>query len=193
MNARRIYLIRHPRPAVAAGICYGRSDLDLAEDERACAGGLLPLLPEGIALYASPLSRCRRLAEQLHPAPRYDPRLLEMDFGEWEMQPWKSIARATFDAWAADPLGYVPPGGESVGAMRARVAAFLAERAAEASIALVVHAGVMKVCLAELLLMPQQQWFAYPFDFGSATLIEAEGEGDAARWRLAWANRKHGA
>ena len=109
--SRRIYLIRHPRPEVDAGICYGRSDLGLAEDAQACAQGLLPLLPKDIAIYASPLSRCRHLAEQLHPSPHYDQRLLEIDFGQWEMQAWHNIARSAFDAWAADPLDYVPPGG----------------------------------------------------------------------------------
>ena len=189
-GGRRIYLIRHPQPAVDAGVCYGRSDLGLAEDAQACAGGLRPLLPEHTPIYASPLSRCRHLAEQLHAAPRYDPRLMEMNFGEWEMQPWAGIGRDAIDAWLADPLDYAPPGGESVGAMRARVAEFLGEHAAEPCIALVVHAGVMKVCLAELLGLPQQEWFAYRFEFGSATLIEADIDASRAPWRLAWANRR---
>ena len=74
--------------------------------------------------------------------------------------------------------------------MRARVATFLAEHQNETSIALVVHAGVMKVCLAELLSLAQAEWFSYRFDFGSATLIEADAADEVPRWRLSWANRR---
>ena len=41
------------------------------------------------------------LAEVTEP-PRPDPRLREMDFGCWEMQPWQGIPREAVDAWTAD-------------------------------------------------------------------------------------------
>ena len=123
----RVFLIRHPPPAVAAGTCYGASDVDLAGDALDCAAHLRNRLPAHIPLYSSPLLRCRKLAEALHDAPKCDARLREMDFGAWELRPWNEIPRAQIDAWAAAPMTYVPPGGESVVALRARVAAFLDE------------------------------------------------------------------
>lgn len=173
----RLWLIRHPLPAVAPGTCYGRTDLPLAGDPADDAAALAPLLPAGIPLFSSPLQRCRRLAELLHPAPLFDERLRELDFGEWEMRPWDSLNRTLLDAWAANPLHFVPPGGEAVAALRKRVTSFLAELPVEA--VLVTHAGVIKVCAAEL--GGEADWFGLRFDYGTASLIE-DG-------RLAWTNR----
>ena len=78
----QLYLIRHPRPDVAPGLCYGRSDLTLAEDAAVVAAALRSLLPGNVPVFSSPLTRCRLLAEALHPAPQFDSRLLELDFGD---------------------------------------------------------------------------------------------------------------
>lgn len=167
----RLWLIRHPQPAVAAGICYGATDLALADDPASHAAALRPLLPAAAAVYSSPLTRCRRLAELLHPAPLFDDRLREIDFGAWEMRPWDALDRALLDAWAADPFHFVPPGGEAVAALRARVADFLADLPdGGADAILVAHAGVIKVCAA--LLAGETDWFGLRLDYGSLTLIE---------------------
>ena len=170
----QLYLIRHPRPDVAPGLCYGRSDLALAEDAVVIAAALRLLLPGNLPVFSSPLKRCRLLAEALHPAPRFDQRLLELDFGAWEMRSWADIGRAAIDEWAADPEAYTPPGGESVGAMRARVAGFLDDLAGSGltGAVLVTHAGVMKVCAAELLGLAPENWLSLKFEFGSVSLID---------------------
>lgn len=173
----RLFLIRHPPPAVPPGICYGATDLPLAGDPAIHAAALRPRLPKDAPLYSSPLARCRRLAAALHPAPVFDDRLREIDFGDWEMQAWDSLDRRLLDAWAADPFHFAPPGGEAVASLRARVAAFLAELPDEA--VLVAHAGVMKVCAA--VLAGEEDWFALRFDYGKASLIE-DG-------RFVWKNR----
>jgi alpha-ribazole phosphatase len=174
----RLYLIRHPPPAVAPGICYGATDLPLADDPAIHAAALRPLLPMDVPLYSSPLERCRRLAEALHPAPIVDARIREIDFGDWEMQPWDRLDRALLDAWAAAPFHFVPPGGEAVTALRARVANFLATLPDAA--VLVAHAGVIKVCAAEL--AGEADWFSLRFDYGTVSLIE-DG-------RFVWRNRR---
>jgi alpha-ribazole phosphatase len=172
-----LFLIRHPPPAVAPGICYGATDLPLAEDPAVHAAALRPLLPADAPLFASPLARCRLFAEVLHPAPRCDDRLREIDFGAWEMQPWERLDRALLDAWAADPGGFRPPGGEAVASLRARVANFLAELPDQAI--LVTHAGVIRVCAAEL--TGARDWCELSFDYGAISLIED------GRW--VWRNR----
>lgn len=177
----RLFLVRHPPPNVAEGICYGRTDLGLAADPAECATTLRPLLPSNAPLYSSPLTRCRRLAEQLHAAPTFDERLRELDFGTWEMQAWAAIDRAALDAWAADPLHFAPPGGEAVARLRERVVGFLAQLPDEAVV--VSHAGVMKICAAELAGVAPDVWFGMRFDYGTATLIE-DG-------RVVWQNRRH--
>lgn len=164
--------MRHPRPAVAANVCYGQSDVGLAEDATAVAARIKPLLPDA-PLYSSPLTRCRLLAEALHPAPAFDDRLRELDFGRWEMRSWDDIGRAAVDAWAADPLNYAAHGGESVAALRRRAAACAREIAARHGEAvLIVHAGVMKALAVELLGLPDAGWFSTSFAFGAVSLIE---------------------
>jgi alpha-ribazole phosphatase len=183
----RVFLIRHPRPAVAPDICYGATDLDLADDALDCAARLRQVLPEHLALFSSPLRRCRRLAEALHDAPSYDARLREMDFGAWELRSWNQIPRAELDAWAAAPMAYAPPGGESVSALRTRVMAFLIEHSGPGSedFAVVTHAGVMRIFAAHLQGLAEQTWFSLRFGYGELTLFEVPaapliGPGDTA-------------
>ena len=97
-----LYLIRHPRPEVLPGTCYGQTDLGLAESPLAVAERIRPLLPGAYALYASPLRRARLLAEALG-CPEVDPRLMEIHFGEWEGRSFDEIGQAalghgSFDA-----------------------------------------------------------------------------------------------
>jgi alpha-ribazole phosphatase len=84
------------------------------------------------------------------------------------MRRWDDIPRAEIDAWAADPVGYSPPGGESPAAMRMRVAALLTELPEVA--VLVAHGGVLRACVAEL--VGADNWHEIHFDYGSVSLIE---------------------
>lgn len=155
----RVCLIRHPKPEVAPGVCYGSSDLTvLAQEQAAALAALLPqlqALPPVTPIFSSPLMRCATLAQQLalargSVAPHYDGRLMEMDFGCWEMRSWDAIAREEINAWAADPTSYRPGGGESVLQAAARVYAFHADLARlpfECAI-VVCHAGIIRLSLA---------------------------------------------
>ena len=150
----RLILIRHPQPDVAPGVCYGRTDLPVAPAQLELAlAALLPTLPTGLPVYASPLQRCAVLAARLAPHPVYDERLVEMDFGAWEMQPWDAIPRAGVDAWAADLANYRPGGGESVLHMAERIAAFHADLQRQlddqdGQAIVVCHAGAMRLLTA---------------------------------------------
>ena len=170
----QLYLIRHPTPLVATGTCYGRTDLALAEHVATAAARIAAQLPPQITVFSSPLQRCRQLAEALHPAPRIDPRLQEMDFGDWEMTPWDRIQREALDGWAADPLGYRPPKGESVAELQQRVQHFVTEAQGNGleSAALVTHAGVMKVILGQAQGLPVEKWMRLAFDYESVVCLE---------------------
>jgi len=64
MNGPRLWLVRHARPLVAPGLCYGR--LDMAADasaSRSAATALAHALPAKVAgVWHSPLQRCELLA-----------------------------------------------------------------------------------------------------------------------------------
>lgn len=178
----QLYLIRHPAPQVAAGVCYGRTDLALAADVAAAAARIAVQLPPQLPLFTSPLQRCAQLAQALHPAPQSDARLQEMHFGVWEMSPWDRIQRAALDGWAADPLGYRPPQGESVGELQRRVHGFLADVRQQGleSAVLVTHAGVMKVIVGHAQGLPARRWMALSFDYESVVRVTLTDQDAAA-------------
>ena len=167
----QVFLIRHPLPVIEAGICYGRLDVE-PHDPQSVAVRLRPLLPQGIPVISSPLRRARQLAEALHPAPSIDARLSEIDFGEWEGKPWDDIDRDALDAWAADVLGFTPPGGESVARLQQRAIDFAASLDNLPNVALVTHAGILRALLGHWRQLPFAEWTQLKFEFGSITQIE---------------------
>lgn len=111
-----IYLIRHTTPAVARGVCYGQTDLDVTETFRAETGVIRQYLPAGIGpVYSSPLKRCTMLARELFPDQPLQlmDGLMEIHCGEWEMQPWDDLPKEEVDPWMTDFVQIRIPGGES--------------------------------------------------------------------------------
>ena len=148
-----VTLLRHTTPAVAAGVCYGISDLDVTDSFRDEALATLAQLPPVDRIVTSPLLRCRRLADHIatvrHRPVMTDPRLQEMNFGTWENKAWLDIPRGELDLWAADFFHARPHGGESVAALTARTRKAIAEfDGAQDHVLIVTHAGVIKAALA---------------------------------------------
>ena len=168
----QVFLIRHPRPLIEAGLCYGRLDVD-CEDPQPVAARIRTKLPEGTPVISSPLRRAWRLAEALDPQAGIDARLNEIDFGEWEGKPWNDIERTALDAWAADVLNFVPPGGESVAGLKQRALDF-ASSLDSPRVALVTHAGIIRALLGHWRQLPVEEWTQLTCDFGSVTQIEIE-------------------
>ncbi len=168
----QLFLIRHPRPLIELDRCYGQLDV-AAEDPLPIAERLHPLIGNETPVLSSPLRRARVLAEALHPQPRFDDRLLEMSFGEWEGMPWGEIDRFSISAWAADPLHFVPPGGESVSALQARVLACLRDQQ-DARLAIVAHAGVIRLIVGHYQQLAFRDWCQLPLDFGSLSCLEID-------------------
>ncbi len=143
--------LRHPKPEAPEGICYGQTDLDIGPEGEAQIALALKATPRIARVIASPARRCRRLAGAL--AARdgvglvLDPRLWEMDFGDWEGMRWEDIPRADSDPWTEDPWRIAPPGGETFTAVHARVAAVIGEVIAEVApgTAPVCHAGSIRM------------------------------------------------
>lgn len=144
-----LILLRHTRPEGASGVCYGRTDLPLAEGFAQETAAIAAGLPAVARIVSSPLSRCLRLAQAIGTARDLPvqvlPDLIEMDFGRWENHPWDRIPRAEIDAWSEDFLDARPHGGESVRQLAARARRALDMAATGPRPALVVtHAGIIK-------------------------------------------------
>lgn len=149
-----IYLIRHTTPAVAKGICYGQTDLDITESFAAEASIIRQHLPDDIGLvYSSPLQRCARLARHLFPAHSLslEDNLMEVFCGDWEMRHWDELPKEEIEPWMADFVNIRIPGGESYTDLHDRVNrcwSAITEQAKESSVAVVAHGGVIRSILS---------------------------------------------
>lgn len=180
-----IYLIRHTTPDVLPGTCYGQSDVDVAAsfmDEFSALCPKLQHLKEPV-IYSSPLQRCVKLAESVaaifHPqqSVQHDTRLMELNFGAWEMQAWNDIPRGLVDVWAEDHVRHVPPEGESYLQLAERAQSFLADlQHAEQPVLVFTHAGVIRALTGHALGLPLVHTFKLQVDYASVSKIVIEGQ-----------------
>jgi alpha-ribazole phosphatase len=145
----RLRLWRHPRPHGAQGLCLGRTDLpvDLRRARRLAHHIRQWARHEAgpHEVWTSPLKRCRAVGVCLSSwgwRHHIDERLRELDFGDWDGQPWGQIPREAIDAWCADLRFHRPGGGECLDELARRCADFLAECGARRRY-VVTHAGWM--------------------------------------------------
>lgn len=145
------WLSRHAQPLIAPGVCYGQ--LNVAADSEATqdsAKALAKVLPAQAQVVSSPLQRCEQLAIDLIALRpdltlKVDPRLQEMNFGQWEGRAWNDIAQPELDAWTQNFADYrVGQRGESVAQFMARVALAFDEVAATGDALWITHAGVIR-------------------------------------------------
>jgi alpha-ribazole phosphatase len=142
-------------------------------------------LPRGLPVAVSALARARQLADALHQLrpdlgpPSTDPRLNEMNFGQWEWQLWDDIPRAAFDAWLADFAAHPFGGQESTQQVIDRVGQALDElRASGLKEALwITHAGVIRAVQYRLAHGPgrirhARQWPAHAPPPGGLVCLE---------------------
>lgn len=115
-----IVLVRHTSVDVPRGVCYGSSDVGVAEDrfeaEASMVKDRLRLIDtHGYMVLTSPLKRCRRLCDAcgFGLSARIEPLLTERDFGEWELKCYNEITDPQLHVWYGDWLNTRPTGGES--------------------------------------------------------------------------------
>jgi alpha-ribazole phosphatase len=151
--AHPVLLMRHPRPKVAAGLCYGQSDIPLEAGWEATLEAVLPTLSDVQQIISSPLSRClqpaRWLGRHLALPVATDPRLMELNFGDWEGRLWDDFDGLQSRAWAEDFVARAPPGGESFQALATRVLAAVREHATSRPCLFLSHGGPIRALLAQ--------------------------------------------
>lgn len=178
-----MYTIRVVKQVKLFAVRHG--DTDSARERRFTGGRDVPLSPHGRrqseavaralagvfvdAVYASPLARARASAEAIAAphkvAVRVAPPFREMSFGQWEGLTRAEVAvryPEAFETWRTRPDRVVPPGGEALEAVAARVqsalTALLQEHAGQ-TVVLVAHAVVLRlIVLAALGLGPDRLW-----------------------------------
>ncbi len=174
-----IYLIRHTTPKVEKGICYGQTDLDLAESYSEEFNTIHETLPKGnYKVYSSPLKRCDVLAKTYSDTITYDDRLKELNFGDWEMQPWDNIPKQDIEPWMEDFVNIIVPNGESYTQLSKRVNDFfssLIEKNEHQNSIITTHSGVIRAYLAKLLGIPLKDSFNMTINYGDVFKLKKEG------------------
>ncbi|MEE8246650.1 MAG: histidine phosphatase family protein [Alphaproteobacteria bacterium] len=151
----RLALLRHGRtPWNQAGRMQGRADIPLSAAARAALARRRPPAElDGALWVTSPLARAVETAKLLGAcAVAIEPRLVEMDWGDWEGRTLESLRRELGPAFADNErrgLDFTPAGGESPRAVQSRLRPWLAEVGAGGRlVAAVTHKGVIRAVLA---------------------------------------------
>ncbi|MFR9503070.1 MAG: histidine phosphatase family protein [Rikenellaceae bacterium] len=178
-----IYLQRHTRPDIDPKICYGVSDIDLdPEFEEKHLPQVVERLRgvEADKIYSSPLQRCRRLALKIWEMQQdpckedliIDQRLLELNFGEWELTPWDDIFETEEGkAWFEDYLNATPPRGGSFKELVAAAKEFLTEvGSSDQDVIAVTHSGFIRAAMVAAGRISLEEAFSIKIEYGD--LIE---------------------
>lgn len=171
-----VYLVRHTETVCEKGICYGQSDVELLEPYIQQFEIIKSQIPTGVTVYSSPLIRCVKLANYIAEKPIIsDSRLMEMNFGNWEMQNWDAIPVDDFTPWMNDFVNVRVPGGEAFTDLYDRAIDFLEselQKDKSSIVVIVAHAGVIRSILCKITGLPLKDAFQNRVDFGSVIKIE---------------------
>lgn len=143
-----VHLIRHTSVKVPRGICYGQSDVEVKDSFEQEA----EVIKEQIKyihfdkVYCSPLKRCVKLADYCGYADaEQDKRIMEINFGDWELKNFDSIHDPNLQTWYKDYIHVRATNGESFLDQFKRVSNFLDELKQKEyqNVALFTHGGVL--------------------------------------------------
>jgi len=145
-----IYIVRHTTPKIEKGICYGQSDLALIDSYLDEFNVILDTIPKGdYHIISSPLQRCSAFAKAYTSPITYDDRLLELDFGDWELMPWKTTRVYSFFEELIQSEFTQP-------------------------VIIVTHAGPIRALLAKLLEIPLEKSFRIKVQYGDVIHLKKE-------------------
>jgi alpha-ribazole phosphatase len=180
----RLLLVSHAQTEwTDQGIFQGHTDIPLNERGRRQAHALQNhLAPEKFdAIVASDLRRATETAAILalpHAmSVATDPRLREMNFGEWEGLTYADIQQAypaALAAWRENPIQMGPPQGEHLGDVEGRLQRFvrdLERHSQESTILLVAHRGSLRTLLCILLSLPVERHWEFRLEVASLSEV----------------------
>lgn len=174
-----VYLVRHTETICEKGICYGQSDIEIAEPFDLVFENIISQLPSEALIFSSPLKRCSLLAKHIQKkinaiSYQEDMRLKEMNFGDWEMKNWNDILPAQLNPWMEDFVNIPAYKGESFMELHQRVVSFLSDQFSKKvnkPIIIVSHAGVIRSILCYQSSLPLKEAFKNKVDFGEVIKI----------------------
>ncbi len=184
-------LVRHgPTRWTEAGRIQGRTDVALSAAGRAAVRRWrLPTLLDEADWTTSPLLRTVQTARLLGAVElAFEPRLVEMCWGDWEGQTLTALRAADTQGMAeneARGLAFAPPGGESPRQVQQRLAPWLAAIANRPRPVLAVtHKGVIRAVFAWAAQWPMLGKPPVKLDWSSAHLFRIAPDGTPSVERL---------
>ncbi|HZR27515.1 MAG TPA: histidine phosphatase family protein [Terriglobales bacterium] len=178
-----LLLVRHAHSTLAGRFC-GHTDAALSE----LGEKQLPQIVDDLKrwpitkVYSSDLKRAYDTAAAIaaHRALPFVSRagLREISFGEWEGLVWAEIeAKAPAEAgpWLSEYPIRAAPGGESFAQFRLRVEAelqALVQESEQQCVAVVTHAGFIRVALAGILGMDERSAHKIEIHYGGVTVLQ---------------------
>jgi len=172
-----LYLIRHTKVDIKQGICYGQTNVDVASTFSKEAKIIKNQISEirFDKIYSSPLKRCKKLAQFLfNDEIKFDNRLMELNFGNWEMQEWDLINAPEYQKWMNDYI-YTPClNGESFQELHERVSYFLDDLKNQnyKNVAIVAHGGSIRSILTNIKNEKLEDAFKTQVEYGEIIKIE---------------------
>jgi alpha-ribazole phosphatase len=148
-------MVRHA-PVAIKDVCYGQSEVPTSVPAWEAASAAVSGLPEIDTVWTSPSLRCRDLASAVverdaaRPGTRLyvDARLMELNFGDWEMKTFDELDRlpgGIYRSWCDDWQSAARPNGETLNALRSRVERWFRElNVLDGTQLVVTHAGVIR-------------------------------------------------
>ncbi|TDS53825.1 histidine phosphatase family protein [Myroides indicus] len=164
-----VYVIRHTPVDAPKGICYGQTDLSLLDTYREDLAVVKQQIPADInCIITSPLQRCTLLAKEFNPSSATDKRLMEMNFGDWEMEFWNNINAEQLKIWMSNIENICAPNGENLTQVYSRAASFLEDLRNKnySKVLIITHAGIIRCFWTYLLQIPLQNTFKIPIGYG---------------------------
>lgn len=172
----KLIFVRHTSVAVGKGICYGQTDVGLADTFPLEASIVRDKLSEFKIdrAYTSPLSRCVKLAEACgFPDAVRDPRLMEMNFGEWEMKRYDEIADPRINLWYEDFINVKATGGESFMEQQQRLRSFVDSiKDSDGTVVVFCHGGIQLNAMILYLGMTYHEAFSHQPSYGHLLTIQ---------------------
>jgi alpha-ribazole phosphatase len=176
-----ITAVRHTSVNVPSEICYGITDVSLAPTFRNELESIRQTLTGEPfdAIFSSPMSRCTKLANELFPGSQVliDQRLIELDFGDWEMTSWNTIFESPEGkVWFADYVNSACPGGESFTDLIKRGKTFLNDlrQTNFQNVVLFSHAGMIRAMMCLLQHKTPEEAFQTPLIYGQTLSFNFE-------------------
>lgn len=187
---KRLILIRHGETDWSKENKYlGTAEIPLNQKGIEQAKAIAQALKREVlnTVYSSILSRAMVTAEIIAKESgvplQKDPRLNELSFGSWEGQTLAEITEQdpnVWSRWQEEFESFSPPRGEQIRELKDRVLYFLQtliESPDYHAVAIVSHAGPIKVILLHALGAPLKSFWRIKLDLGAISIIEYYSHG----------------